>query len=191
MMTVADDKDMQDWAADCNGEGQERVVRDSRDSGVVMMAVVVEDGNGRQQRQRRTTIATEDNSMQDWAADYNGEGKERVAREGGDSGVAMMAAAAEGGGGGQQWWQWTTTAMADDNSIGQQRRRMMTACKIERRTTRGKEESGWQTSTALGQPGRESETNIKKLSLRKKTFFSNMVCPVGVFAPTENQLSSF
>jgi hypothetical protein len=44
MMTVADDDNTQDWVADCNGEGQERVVRDSGDSGVVMMAVVVEDG---------------------------------------------------------------------------------------------------------------------------------------------------
>ncbi len=38
--------------------------------------------------------------MQDWAADYDGEGKEWVAREGGDSRVAMMAAAVDGGGGG-------------------------------------------------------------------------------------------
>jgi hypothetical protein len=46
MMTVVDEKDMQDWATDSDGEGQERAVRDSRDSGVVMMAVVVEDGGG-------------------------------------------------------------------------------------------------------------------------------------------------
>ncbi len=33
----------------------------------------------------------EDNdSTGDWAADYNGEGGERAARDGGDSGVAMM-----------------------------------------------------------------------------------------------------
>ncbi len=62
----------------------------------------------------------------------------------------------------------------------------MMAHKIERRTTRGKEESRWQTAMALGQPGRERETKIKKSSLRKKTFFSDMVCPVGVFAPAEN-----
>jgi YD repeat-containing protein len=47
MTTVADDDDTQDWAMDCNGEGQERAVRDSGDSRVVMMAVVVEDGSGR------------------------------------------------------------------------------------------------------------------------------------------------
>jgi hypothetical protein len=68
---------------------------------------------------------------------------------------------------------------------------MMMACKVERRTTRGKEEGGWQTTMALGQPGRERETNIKKLSLCKKTFFSNTVCPVGVFAPAENKILSF
>ncbi len=81
--------------------------------------------------------------------------------------------------------------MADDNSGRQQRQRMMTARKIERRTTRKKEESGRQTTMALGQPGRESETKIKKLSLRKKIFFSNTVCPVGVFALAENQLFFF
>jgi hypothetical protein len=46
---VADNKDTQDWTVDCNGEGREKAVRDSRDSGVVMMAVVVEDGNSGQQ----------------------------------------------------------------------------------------------------------------------------------------------
>ncbi len=96
---MADEEDTQDWATDCNGEGQERAVRDSRDSGVEMMAVVVEDGGSRRQWQRWTTIAAEDNGMQDRALDYDGEGKEQVVREGRDSGVAMMAAAAEGGSG--------------------------------------------------------------------------------------------
>jgi hypothetical protein len=100
MMTVVDDKDTQDWAEDCNGEGQERAVRDSRESRVVMMAVAVEDGGGGQQQRKWTTIAAEDKGMQDWVADYDGEGQERVAREGGHSRVAMMAAAAEGGGSG-------------------------------------------------------------------------------------------
>ncbi len=98
---VADDDDMQDWAAECDGEGRERAVRDGRDSRVVMMAVAVEDGGCGQQRRRRTMIAAEKNVMQDWVADYDGEGQERVAREGGDSGVAMMAAAAEDGSGEQ------------------------------------------------------------------------------------------
>ncbi len=69
MTTVADDNNTQDWVADCDGEGQERAVRDGGDSGVVMMALAVEDGGGRQRRQRWTTIAAEDNSMQDRAAD--------------------------------------------------------------------------------------------------------------------------
>jgi hypothetical protein len=68
---------------------------------------------------------------------------------------------------------------------------MMMVCKVKWRTTRGKEEGRRQTTTALGQPGRERETNIKKSSLCKKTFFSDMVCPVEVFAPAENKLLSF
>ncbi len=44
---VADNNNTQDWVVDCNGEGQERAVRDGRDSRVVMMAVAVEDNGGR------------------------------------------------------------------------------------------------------------------------------------------------
>ena len=99
MTTVVDNDNTQDWVVDCNGEGQERAVRDSRDSGVVMMTVAVEDGGGRQRRQRRTTIAAGNNVMQDWAADYDGERQERVVREGRDSRVAMMAAMAVHGSG--------------------------------------------------------------------------------------------
>ncbi len=49
-MTVADDDDTRDWAADCNGEGQMQAVRDGRDSRVVMMAATVagNDSKGRQ-----------------------------------------------------------------------------------------------------------------------------------------------
>ncbi len=36
----------------------------------------------------------------DWVEDCNGEGRERAARDGRDSGVVMMAAAAEDGSGG-------------------------------------------------------------------------------------------
>ena len=97
---MADNDDTRDLAADCDGEGRERAMRDGRDSGVVMMAVVVEDGGSGQRRRRRTMIAAEDNGMRDRAGDYDGEGQERVAREGGDSRVAMMAPAVEDGGGG-------------------------------------------------------------------------------------------
>jgi hypothetical protein len=31
-MTVADNNNTPDWAADCDGEGRERAVRDGRDS---------------------------------------------------------------------------------------------------------------------------------------------------------------
>ncbi len=77
------DDDMRDWAADCNGEGRERVVRDSEDSGVVMMAAAAENGGGGQRRQRRTTTAADNNGMQDWAANYEEEGQERAARDSG------------------------------------------------------------------------------------------------------------
>jgi hypothetical protein len=46
MATVAEDNDMQDWVADCDGEGRERVVSDGRDSGVVMMDAAAEYGGG-------------------------------------------------------------------------------------------------------------------------------------------------
>ncbi len=80
---MVDDDDMHDWAADCNGEGREQGVRDNRASGVVMMAAAAEDGGGRQRWRRQTTTAADNNSMQDWAADYNGDGQERAARDGG------------------------------------------------------------------------------------------------------------
>jgi hypothetical protein len=47
MMTVMDNNNTRDWAADCNGEGQEQAVRESGDSGVVMMAVAAEHGGKR------------------------------------------------------------------------------------------------------------------------------------------------
>ncbi len=84
-MTVADDDDARDWAVDCDGEGQERVVRDGSDSRVVMMAAVAKDGGGERQRQRRTKTAADDNGMQDWVADYKGEGQEQAARDGRDT----------------------------------------------------------------------------------------------------------
>jgi hypothetical protein len=47
MTAVADDNDTGDWAADCDGEGWERALRDGGDSGVVIMAAVAEGGGGR------------------------------------------------------------------------------------------------------------------------------------------------
>ncbi len=86
MTTVADNNNLHDWAADCNGEGQERMVRDGRDSGVVMMAAAVEECGSRRRRRRRTITVADDSGMQDWAANYKGEGQERAARDGGDTG---------------------------------------------------------------------------------------------------------
>ena len=60
-------------------------MRDSGDSGVVMMAAAAEDGSSGRRRRRRTTTAMDNNSMQDWAADYKGDGQERAARDGGDT----------------------------------------------------------------------------------------------------------
>jgi hypothetical protein len=78
----------------------------------------------------------------------------------------MMAAAAEDGGSRQQWWRRTTTA-ADDKGGW-----MMTAHEIERRTTRGKEESGRQTATPLPLASRaESVKQKKEIEFRKKDFF--------------------
>ncbi len=111
---MADGNDMQDCAADCDGEGQEKAVRDGRDIIVVMMAVAVEDGGGGQRWQTWTTIAAEDNGMQDRVADYDRKGQERVAREGRDSGVGTMAAAADDNGRGGRQRRWLTTTAADD-----------------------------------------------------------------------------
>ncbi len=46
-MVVVDDDGTSDWTAGYNGEGQERVARDGRDSSVAMMATAAEDGGGR------------------------------------------------------------------------------------------------------------------------------------------------
>ena len=54
------------------------------DSGVVMMAAAkmaaAEDSSG---GQRRRMTAADDNGTQDWAADYDGEGRERAANNDG------------------------------------------------------------------------------------------------------------
>jgi hypothetical protein len=82
-------------------------------------------------------------------ADYKGEGQEQAARDSRDSRVVMMAVAVEDGSSRQQWWQRTMMATADDDSGGQQGWQTMTARQIGRRTTRGKEERGPQTTTAV------------------------------------------
>jgi hypothetical protein len=136
-----------------------------------MMALAAEDSGSGQQWQRQTMTAADDNSMQDRVADYNKEGQERAAREGGDSGVAMMAAVVEDDGGRrQQWWR-TMTATADDDSGRRQMWRMMMARKIGWQTMRGKEESGWRTTTTLGirlisPPGSRAVKKIRLTDLK-------------------------
>ena len=48
MTAVVDNKGTQDWLADYNGDGT-MVASNAKDSEVAMMAVMVEDGSGRQQ----------------------------------------------------------------------------------------------------------------------------------------------
>ncbi len=43
---MTDDDNTCDWAANCNGEGQEQAVRDGKDNEVVMMAAMAKDGGG-------------------------------------------------------------------------------------------------------------------------------------------------
>ncbi len=84
---AADDDGLQDPAADYDGEGRERTVRDGRDSGAVMMAmatmVAAEDRGGGQQWQRWQITAADKDGMQDLAAAHDGEGQEQVANNDG------------------------------------------------------------------------------------------------------------
>ncbi len=103
--------------------------------------------------------------------------------------MAMTAATAEVGGGGQRRRQMTTMAMADDDSSGQRRQRMTTSRVIGRWTTRGKEESGWQTTTALDKrltpPGRECEKN-KEIRFTQKDFFQRYGLSGWIFPSRKN-----
>ncbi len=62
---MADDDDMRDWVADCDEEGQERVVRDGGDSGVVMMAAAEHGGGGQRWQQWATRAMADDNCRDD------------------------------------------------------------------------------------------------------------------------------
>jgi hypothetical protein len=97
-----------------------------------------------------------------------------------------MAAAADDGGGGRQR-RWRTTTVADDKGGRQQRH-----VRLDGGLQGGRRRAGGGTTTALdirliSLPGRERE-KIKKLSLRKRTFFSDTVCPVGFFAPWAREI---
>jgi hypothetical protein len=128
---VADNDNTRDWAADCNGEGRERAVRDGRDSGVVMMAVVAsdDDSEGRKQRMarackigRRPMKGTDKSGQQEMAETQRG----------------------NDGCGGGRWQRWTTTVVDDDNgdgNVGQRQRRW-------RMTTAANNDSGGQQQHA-------------------------------------------
>jgi hypothetical protein len=107
----------------------------------MVMAVADNNGDGGQQRWRMM-MAADDDGLQDWAADYDGEGQEQAARDGRYSGVVIMAAA-----------KMAVTKMAvaeDSGNGGKGQRRTKTACKIGRQHTMEKVESKQQTMTALG-----------------------------------------
>ena len=72
-----------------------------------------EDCGGRQRQGPTTTATVDDESTQNWEADYNGEGT-MVVSDAVESRGAMMAATVEDGGGGQQRQQWMMT-VADNN----------------------------------------------------------------------------
>jgi hypothetical protein len=86
MMMVADNNNTGDWPADCNEEGRERVVRDSRDSRVVMMAAAAVDDNseGRQQ-QRQMTMACKIGRRPVKGTDKSGRQETAETRSGNDS----------------------------------------------------------------------------------------------------------
>jgi hypothetical protein len=70
-------------------------------------------------RQRQTTMVTDDeddDNTPDWAADWDGEGREGAVRDGRDSRVVMMAAAEKDGSDGRRRQRWITTE-ADDNGM--------------------------------------------------------------------------
>jgi hypothetical protein len=117
---VVDDNNTRDWVADCNGEGGERAARAGGERWQKQRSGDDGCSGGRwrwwMMTTKVSTIAVEDNGMQDQVVDYDGEGQERAAKEGRDSGVVMMAVAVENGCGGQQWWQRMTTAADNEGS---------------------------------------------------------------------------
>jgi hypothetical protein len=84
-----------------NVSSDKRYGGDGGDSKVAMMAAAAKDGSSGQQQQLRMMTVMDNDSMKDQVADYNREGQEQGASDGGDSRVAMMAAGVGDGGGGQ------------------------------------------------------------------------------------------
>jgi hypothetical protein len=114
MTTVADNDNTHDWAADCDGEGRERAVRDGGDSGVVMMAAAAADDDS-------ATTAVDGNACKigQWPlkkTDKSGR-QETAETRSGDDGCR-----------GGRWRPWTMTVADDNNSDGRRQQR-------QRRTT--------------------------------------------------------
>ncbi len=104
---MTDNDDTCDWAADCNGEGQERAVRDGGDSGFVMMAAAAEDNDSKgRQQQWLTAMACKIGWRPMKGMDKSGQQETAETRSGNDSC------------GGGRWQQWTMTAVDDDNCKG-------------------------------------------------------------------------
>jgi hypothetical protein len=85
----------------------------------------------------------------------------------------------------------STAADEDDGDCGRQQQRTMKAADDDGTRDQavdyegeGGERAAKNNGIRQKAPGRERE-KIKKLSLCKKTFFSNTVCPVGFFAPAK------
>jgi hypothetical protein len=126
-MTVADDNNTPDWAADCDGEGREQAVRDGGDSGVVMMAAAAADNDskGRQQQHwmatackigRRPMKGTDKRGRQETAETQSGKDGCRGGRW---RWWPTTAADNNNGNGGQRQWRRRTTTTANDDSGGQ------------------------------------------------------------------------
>ena len=106
-MTVADDDNMHDWVADCDGEGRERAVRDGGDSGVVMMAAVAADDDSKgRQRQRQMATVCKIGWQPMKGTEKSGRQETAETRSGND------------GCGGGRWRRWMTMAADDDNGDG-------------------------------------------------------------------------
>jgi hypothetical protein len=72
----------------------------------------------------------------------------------------------------------------DDNSGRQRRQQMTMARKIGQLTTRGKEDSGWQTTTTLGLPGREREK--KEIKFMQKDLIQQYGLSSWIFCSRQN-----
>jgi hypothetical protein len=154
-----------------------------------------DDGCGGGRRRRRMTMAKaeKDSGKRQWHARLGCGLRRGRKRAGGER--RRRQRSGNDGYRGRRWRRQTTTAAVDNNGNGRRKQRWTTKVADDDGTQDQaadyKGEGGEQAANNNGIRPAGQITKIKKLSLRKKTFFSNTVCPVGVFAPAENQLSFF